>query len=163
MLRTSVNADVYDIGLRRAKETFYKDQFLICIMRILFICKSNVGRSQMAPAFFNKLSKKHKAVGAGTHVGENENQSLYEFVIKCMSEVGYDLSENTRKQLTSTMAKEADKIVVMTEKENLPGYVDMKKVVFWNIEDAKDKSLEFHRQIRDEIKRLVEKLVKEIG
>lgn len=61
------------------------------------------------------------------------------------------------------MVKNVGKIIVMTEKENLPDYVDMKKVVFWNIEDAKDKSLEFHRQIRDEIKKLVEKLVKEIG
>lgn len=132
-------------------------------MKILFICKSNVGRSQMAPAFFNRLSKKNKAVGAGTHVGENENQPLHEFVIKCMSEAGYDLSKNTRKQLTKEMIKKADKIVAMTEKENLPDYVDMKKVVFWSIEDAKDRSLEFHRQIRVKIKELVEKFVKEIG
>lgn len=132
-------------------------------MKILFVCKSNVGRSQMAPVFFNRLSKKHKAIGAGTHVGEDENQPLHEFVIKCMAEFGYDLAKNVRKQLTPKIAKEADKIVVMTEKENLPSYIDMSKVVFWDIEDAKDKSLEFHRQIRDEIKKLVEKLVREIG
>jgi len=38
----------------------------------------------------------------------------------------------------------------------------MSKVVFWEIDDAKDKSLEFHRQIGNQIKSLVEKLVKEI-
>lgn len=119
----------------------------------------------MASAFFNKLSKKHKTNSAGTHVGENENQPLhkFEFVIKCMTELGYDCARNIRKQLTPKTAKEADKIIVMTEKENLPSYVDMSKVVFWDIEDAKDKSLEFHCQIRDQIKSLVEKLVKEIG
>jgi len=132
-------------------------------MNILFICRANVGRSQMAPAFFNKLSKKHKTIGAGTHVDEHEGEPLHEFVIQCMSELGYDLSKNTRKQLTPEMVKEADKIIVMTEKENLQDYIDMSKVVFWKIDDAKNKSLEFHRQIRDQIKRLVEKLVKEIG
>ncbi|MBI2172771.1 MAG: low molecular weight phosphatase family protein [Candidatus Aenigmarchaeota archaeon] len=132
-------------------------------MEVLFICRANIGRSQMASAFFNRLSKKHKAVGAGTHVDNHEGEPLHPFVIQCMSESGYDLSKNTRKQLTPEMVKNVGKIIVMTEKENLPDYVDMKKVVFWNIEDAKDKSLEFHRQIRDEIKKLVEKLVKEIG
>ncbi|MBU4285175.1 low molecular weight phosphatase family protein [Patescibacteria group bacterium] len=132
-------------------------------MEILFICRANVGRSQMAPAFFNRLSKKHKAVGAGTHVDNRCGEPLHPFVVQCMSEVGYDLSKNTRKQLTPKMVKNTDKIIVITEKENLPDYVDLSKVVFWEIDDAKDKSLEFHRQIRDQIKSLVEKLVKEIG
>lgn len=131
-------------------------------MDVLFICRANVGRSQMAPAFFNKLSKKHKAVGAGTHVDNHEGEPLHPFVVQCMSEVSYDLSENTRKQLTPEMVKKADKIIVMTEKENLPDYVDLSKVVFWEIDDAKNESLEFHRQIRDQIKSLVKKLVNEI-
>src|SRR3989338_10979201 len=83
-------------GLRNI---FIKTNFSIYIMKILFICKSNVGRSQMAPAFFNKLSKKHKAVGAGTHVRENENQSLHEFVIQSMAESGYDLSKTPENNL----------------------------------------------------------------
>ena len=131
-------------------------------MEVLFICRANVGRSQMAPAFFNRLSKKNKAVGAGTHVGNHEGEPSHPFVIQCMSEVGYDLSKNTRKQLTPEMVKNVGKIIVMTEKEDLPDFIDMSKVVFWEIDDAKDKSLEFHRRIRDQIKSLVEKLVKEI-
>jgi len=131
-------------------------------MEVLFICRANVGRSQIAPAFFNRLSKKNKAVGTGTHVGTHEGEPLHSFVIQCMSEVGYDLSKNTRKQLTPEMVTSAGKIIVMTEKENLPEFIDMSKVVFWEIDDAKDKSLEFHRQIGNQIKSLVEKLVKEI-
>ena len=34
-------------------------------MKVLFVCKSNIGRSQMAEAFFNKFSKNHKAISAG--------------------------------------------------------------------------------------------------
>lgn len=132
-------------------------------MKVLFICRANVGRSQMAAAFFNKISKKNKAVGAGTDVGDREGEPLHEFVIQCMSELGYDLSKNTRKQLTSKIVKNVDKIVVMIEKEDLPDYIDMSRVVFWKIDDVKGKSLEFHCKIRDQIKILVEKLVKEIG
>ena len=141
---------------------FYINWFLNGIMEVLFVCRANVGRSQMATAFFNRLSKKNKAVGAGTHVGKHEGEQLHPFVVQCMSELGYDLSRNTRKQLAPEMVKNADKIIVMTKKENLPDFVDMSKVVFWEIDDAKDKPLEFHRLIRDQIKSLVEKLVKEI-
>lgn len=132
-------------------------------MKILFICKANVGRSQMAPAFFNQLSKQHSATGAGTHVWEKEGQPLHEYVIETMKDKGHDVSQCTRKQLTPEDAASADKIVVMTEQENLPPYVDLSKVIFWNIDDPKDMSLEVHHQIRDQILTLVEKLVGEIG
>jgi len=132
-------------------------------MNVLFICRGNVGRSQMAPAFFNALSKKHKAIGAGTHISGKEGQPIHEFVIGCMAELGYDLSKCTKKQLTPKMAGETDRIIVMTEKKDLPDYIDMRKVVFWNVEDAKGMSYEFHRKVRDQIKSLVEKLVREIG
>ena len=69
-------------------------------MNILFICKANAGRSQMANAFFNKLSKKNKSISAGALVNEKEGESLPEFVLKCMEEEGYDLSNEVRKQLT---------------------------------------------------------------
>ncbi|MBS3137791.1 hypothetical protein J4232_05125 [Candidatus Woesearchaeota archaeon] len=60
-------------------------------LNILFICKANVGRSQIAAAFFDALSKKNKAIGAGTNVGENAGKPLHEFVVKCMAEAGYNL------------------------------------------------------------------------
>ncbi|MBI5392692.1 low molecular weight phosphatase family protein [Candidatus Woesearchaeota archaeon] len=140
----------------------------ILSLKILFICKANVGRSQMATAFFNSLSKKNKAIGVGTHVGENAGKPLHEFVIKCMAEESYDLSKNTPQQLTEETANTADKIIVITEKENLPIYLKnnpeiVSKIVFWDIPDAKDKTYKFHCKIRDEIKELVEKLVEEIG
>ncbi len=134
-------------------------------MRILFICRANIGRSQMAAAFFNKLSKKHKASSAGTHVGLlKDGTPVHHFIVDCMKEIGYDVSKSTRRQLTAEMAEEADKIVVITDKKDLPDYIkDSQKVIFWNVEDAKDKPYGFHRLIRDKIKKLVEELVKELG
>lgn len=133
-------------------------------MKILFICKANVGRSQIAEAFFNKLSGKNKAISAGTYVNEKEGVGLHEFVVKCMVKEGIDLSKNRRKQLTEQMVKEADKIIVMTEKENLPDYLaGSNKIIFWEVEDGKGQSYEFHLKMRDQIKRRINQLIKEIG
>jgi arsenate reductase len=133
-------------------------------MKVLFICRANVGRSQMAPAFFNTLSTKHHAIGAGTHVGDNEGLPLQELVIKCMAELGYDLSKKKRRQLTPEIAHEAHKIIVMNEKDDLPPYLnDSPKLIFWDVEDAKGTSYDFHVKIRDQIRGLVEELVREIG
>ena len=133
-------------------------------MNVLFVCKANVGRSQMASAFFSRMSKKHRALCAGTHVGVESGRPLHESVVKAMAELGYDLSRSTRKQLTPQMVRESEHIVVMSEEDSLPDYLaNQPDLVFWEIDDAKDKSYEFHVKIRDQIKKLVESLVKEIG
>jgi len=132
-------------------------------MKVLFVCKANVGRSQMAEAFFNRLSKKNSSKSAGTDVDENNGKTLPDSMVKCMAEKSYDISKCKRKQLTPKMVKEADKIIVLTAKEDMPTYTDFSKVVLWDVEDAKGMPYEFHCRIRDYIKSLVERLVKETG
>ncbi len=46
-------------------------------MKVLFVCVANVGRSQMAEAFFNRLSD-HQATSTGSRVGHKEGQTLKE-------------------------------------------------------------------------------------
>jgi len=132
-------------------------------MKVLFICKGNVARSQMAPVFFNKLSKKHTAMKAGTQVNEHDGETLHPFVIKCMAELSYDLSNETRIQLTEEMVEEADKIIAICKKEVCPDYLlESDKVEFWDIPDAVHKDYDFHVKIRDEILERVKKLVEEL-
>jgi protein-tyrosine-phosphatase len=134
-------------------------------MKILFVCRANVGRSQIAEAFFNRLSKKNTGFSAGTHAGIYQGKPVKEFdpVMRCMAELGYDLSEKVSKQITPKMAKEADKIIVLNDKADMPSYVELSKVELWDVEDGKDRSYEFHCRMRDKIKVLVEELVREIG
>jgi len=132
-------------------------------MEILFLCKANVGRSQIAAAFFNRLTQKRHANSAGTHVDLNQGSPLHHFVVQCMAELNFDLSKNTRRQLTPEISSKADKIIVMTDKKNLPDYLqNSEKLVFWEVPDAKDKSYEFHCKMRDQVKKLVEKLIEEL-
>lgn len=83
-------------------------------MEILFICKGNVARSQMASALFNKYSGRQTS-SAGTNVFEKEGQKLKDIplaepVIRFMREEGLDVSENTRTQVTPEMVGKADTI-----------------------------------------------------
>lgn len=61
------------------------------------------------------------------------------------------------------MIKEVQKVIMITAKEDWPDYVkNLPEVMFWDIEDPKDKPYDFLCNVRNKIKRLVEKLVKEI-
>jgi arsenate reductase len=94
---------------------------------------------------------------AGSQVGERTGTIIHENVITVMHELGLDLSKQTRKQLTPEMVQEADKIIIMDEKENLPDYLlNSGKIVFWKVDDAAGTDLQFHRKIRDQIKALIE-------
>jgi len=136
-------------------------------MKVLFICKSNVGRSQMADAFFNDSSNDHVAISAGTHVKpENDGQPISKTrykVIGCMKEVGFEVESNIMNQLTKEMVDESDIVVAITPKETLPEYLQTSsKLRVWDIPDASGTDMDFHRKVRDMVKKGVDELVKEI-
>ena len=133
-------------------------------MKVLFVCRGNVGRSQMAQALFEKLSGL-KSFSAGTKVnfegrkiGEIE---LAKSVVDSMKKHGCDVSENVVRQLTPKMVLEFDKVIVMAEPETIPDYLKgNKKEEFWDIEDPKGKDETFHKNIILQIKRKILELIK---
>jgi protein-tyrosine-phosphatase len=60
------------------------------MLKVIFACVHNAGRSQMAAAFFKQLadSQKAQAISAGTEPGER----VHPEVQAVMQEVGIDLS-----------------------------------------------------------------------
>ena len=81
-------------------------------------------------------------------------------VVRAMKEKGIDLESNKPKILTSGMIKEASLVVTMgcsvEEACPRPMLAQMqKKLVDWNLEDPKGKSIEQVRVIRDEIEKRV--------
>ena len=134
-------------------------------MKVLFICRGNVGRSQWAEAFFNNYSKSHRAISAGTEVSHNEGQTLeqYEDVCKVMALEGIDIGHYERKQLTPDAVEDSDLVVAITEKTYCPDYLLQNlDVIYWNVPDAKGTDYETHVRIKDSIKGLVRKLVREL-
>ncbi|MEK6898456.1 MAG: low molecular weight phosphatase family protein [Nanoarchaeota archaeon] len=133
-------------------------------MKILFVCRGNVGRSQIAELLFNKLSK-HEASSSGIKVNEKEGQKLKELssaklVIDSMKEEGADVSENIRKQLKPEMLNKFDKIIVMSEPDVIPEYLfNRNNVEFWDIKDPKGMDKKEHDKIVRKIKSLVKDFI----
>jgi arsenate reductase (thioredoxin) len=125
---------------------------------ILFVCVENAGRSQMAEAF----AREHglAAQSAGTTPAKQVNP----VVVQVMKEKGIELSSNSPKMLTPRMIDEARLVVTMgCSVEELcprPMLAQMqKKLVDWQLEDPKGKSIEQVRKIRDEIEKNVVQLL----
>jgi arsenate reductase (thioredoxin) len=125
--------------------------------KILFVRVENAGRSQMAEAFAKQRGI--SAMSAGTVPATTVNP----VVVEIMRERGIDLSSSRPKMLTIEMVNEADLVVTMgcsVEKVcPAPLIARMqKRLVEWNIEDPKGKSIEKVRQIGEEIERKVAEL-----
>ena len=103
---------------------------------------------------------KVEAISAGTMPSKEVNP----LVIKVMQEKGIDISKNKPKQITAQMVQDADAIIVMgcSAQGFCPAPL-LGKVVDWNIEDPKGKSLEEVREIRDKIEKKVKVLFSEIS
>ena len=124
---------------------------------ILFVCVENAGRSQMAQAFAEKYGL--KASSAGTAPSGEINPT----VVEAMREKGIDISRKIPKMLTPDMINRATLVVTMgcSVKEVCPRPMlaqMQKKLIDWDLEDPKGKSLEEVRKIRDEIELRVKNL-----
>ena len=137
-------------------------------MKVLFICKANVGRSQMAEAIFDSLAKgKATANSAGVDPGSYEGKRIAVVgpnVIACMKDIKLDVSDKVSKKLAKDMSNGADVVVSMVSKDMLPSYLQSSaKLVLWDIKDPKFMDYAGHVAIRDQIYKKVKKLVKELN
>ena len=114
----------------------------------------------MAEAFFRQVSKTWKAVSAGIEPDEN----IHPLTVETMKEVGIDVSRRKPKRLTTAMLKQADRVIVMDSQvlEGIPSPY-RSKTVNWGIQSLLGKHEEQVRQVRDEIRRRVDQLSKELS
>jgi len=129
--------------------------------KILFVCQANVGRSQMAEAFFNFHTGTQDASSAGVEDFREKyhHRSTME-IINTMLEKGIDISKQRINYLDQSMVKEADLIIVLCNKDLCPNFLlNSKKVIFREVKDPHQKSENIIRQIRDEIEKLTLKIL----
>lgn len=126
------------------------------MLKVIFACVHNAGRSQMAAAFFNHLADPQKATAtsAGTEPGERVHPEV-QFV---MQEVGIDLSGAKPLKLTEELAKGAQLLITMGCGDKCP-YVPGLRRDDWPLRDPKGLPAEEVRAIRDEVKQRVEVLI----
>lgn len=125
---------------------------------VLFVCVHNAGRSQMAASFMNSLSHgKVRVLSAGSA----PKDSINPIAVAVMAEVGIDIANNQPKVLTTEAVQESDVVITMGCGDTCPFYPG-KRYEDWVLEDPAGKEIEVVRQIRDEIKTRVTKLLSEI-
>lgn len=128
--------------------------------KVLFACVHNAGRSQMAAALFNLLADPAKAtaLSAGTQPAER----VHPEVATAMRELGVELSNAKPKRLTPELARGAGLLVTMGCGEScplVPGLV----VEDWPLPDPKGQPIERVREIREEVRERVRKLIESRG
>lgn len=133
-------------------------------MTVLFLCRANAGRSQIAEAFYNSLSE--GALSAGVNLENSvmkDDLRVPPLVVEVMKEVGIDVTLAQRKKVTPEMVAGAKKVIALLSESEfpLPTYVtESSKFERWgDIPDAKGTDLDFHRKTRDVIKIRVERLL----
>ena len=126
------------------------------ITTVLFACVHNAGRSQMAAAWFNRLADaaKARAISAGTDPGPR----VHPEVVAAMNEVGIDLAHAGTARLTEDLARQAQMLITMGCGDECPVVPGVRRDD-WPLEDPKGRPLGRVREIRDEIRARVERLL----
>jgi arsenate reductase len=110
----------------------------------------------MAEAFFNNLAK---GLAIAASAGDRPASKVDEKAVEVMKEIGIDISKQRPKPLTLKMVEEASVVITMGCGANVCPIVP-KQTEEWKIEDPAGKSIAKFREVRNEIKKKVEKLVK---
>jgi protein-tyrosine-phosphatase/uncharacterized protein YndB with AHSA1/START domain len=128
--------------------------------RVVFACRQSAGRSQMAASFFNALADPLRAIAISA--GTTPADRVHPEVEQVMREVGIDLSDARPRLLTAELRTGARLLVTMGCGEECP-YIPGAEVQDWALEDPHDKPTDRVREIRDEIRARVGRLVESRG
>ena len=125
---------------------------------IMFVCVHNAGRSQMAAGFMRELGGDRVEV---LSAGSAPKETINPVAIDAMAELGIDISHEVPKILTTESVQESDVVITMGCGDTCP-FFPGKRYEDWVLEDPAGQGIEPVRVIRDEIKKRVEDLLKEI-
>ncbi|UCD33532.1 MAG: NAD(P)H-dependent oxidoreductase [Desulfobacterales bacterium] len=156
---------IEDAGDMEAHETVKKDvqdavagllQPFLNRKKILFACRENACRSQMAAAFTQYLAGDQFEVScAGSEPVEKINPDM----AVVMQEKGVDMAFRKTQSLDDAIsASQPNIIVTMGCEEECPVIPGVKRQD-WDLPDPAGKSIEFMRDVRDEIEKRANKLI----
>lgn len=128
---------------------------------VMFVCKKNSRRSQMAEGFARTLGQGLIAV---TSSGLDTSQ-VDPTTVQVMSEVGIDISDQTSKPLSDFNPQDYDAVISLCGcGVNLPeAWVLREMFEDWQLDDPEGQPIETFRRVRDEIKERVNKLIQSVS
>lgn len=124
---------------------------------VLFVCVGNQGRSVMAERLFRgHAGHRHAARSAGSNPGT----AVHPQVLEALAEIDIDAGDHVPHKLNDEDVRWAD-VVVATCDDACP-VIPGRRYISWHLPDPKHEPLERVREIRDEVARMVDGLVKEL-
>jgi len=122
---------------------------------VLFVCKHNTGRSQIAEAFLRRFVGDDVEISsAGTIAADRPDPG----VVAAMAEIRMDISRARPKLIDAAVLARADRIITMgCDVEGVPRVDDD-----WGLPDPKGQSSERVREIRDRVCKKAGDLAKEL-
>jgi len=124
---------------------------------VIFICKKNSCRSQIAEGFARTLGEgKIKVASAGL-----EASQVHPTAMEVMSEVGIDISNQTSDPVTAYNPDEFDVVISLCGcgVKLPPEWVTREIFQDWQLDDPDGQPIETFRRVREEIKQRVETLI----
>jgi len=129
--------------------------------RVMFVCKKNSCRSQMAEGFARHLGEgKISVTSSGLEASEVNSTA-----VEVMSEIGIDISSQTSKALSDFQPQDYDIVISLCGcGVNLPEAWVLREVFQdWQLDDPADQPIETFHRVRDEIKERVETLIESVA
>jgi glutathione/glutaredoxin type arsenate reductase len=129
--------------------------------KVMFVCKKNSRRSQMAEGFANTLGAgKIQVSSSGLAASQVDPIS-----VQVMAEIGIDISQQTSKPLSDFHPEDYDAVISLCGcGVNLPDDWVLREVFEdWQLDDPEGESLETFRRVRDEVKERVEALIEKLS
>lgn len=149
-------------------ERFARDQLLAAAQaegriatstpEILFVCVRNAGRSQIAAALAQQLSRGRVHVRSA---GSAPSGEIHPLAVEVLRERGIELAEAFPKPLTNDVVRAANVIVTMGCGDACPVFAG-KRYEDWAVADPADQPIEVVRAIADDIEGRVATLLAEL-
>ncbi|KGA05879.1 MAG: arsenate reductase ArsC [Pontimonas sp.] len=122
---------------------------------VLFVCVHNAGRSQMAAGYLRQLAGDRVTV---LSAGSAPADSLNPAAVAVMAEEGIDIASEVPRLLSVDSVKASDVVITMGCGDACPVFPG-KRYEDWELEDPAGQDLDRVRDIRDDIRRRIEKLL----
>jgi len=127
---------------------------------VLFVCKENAYRSQIAEALFNSMAKNSSAISAS---GTEPAKEVSKDAIRLLKKVyGIDMSNQKPKKLTKEMLRKATRVITVCDPKDCVLIPKEYKTEHWDIPKFEsmneEEKLAALKSLHDKVKSLIDEL-----
>jgi arsenate reductase (thioredoxin) len=125
--------------------------------KVMFVCKKNSRRSQMAEGFARVLGAGKIEISSSGLVSSH----IDPITVEVMAEIGVDIRNQTSKALSEFKSQDYDAVISLCGcGVNLPEEWLVREIFAdWQLDDPEGHDIEKFRSVRDQVKQRVEDLI----